>query len=97
MVVQWEAIKTLTSGTYAFLMCLFALFSVTGMDVISVYPEDLDHKTKYSKFQNGTILPRSAHEVLKLVQESKFILMWTTAGFLTLPGLAQGFQPNHLS
>ena len=97
VVVQREAVKNLTSGAYASLMCLFALSSVTGMDVISVYPEELDHKTKYSKFQNETILPRNAHKDFssKLVQESKLIFMWTTAGFLTLPGLAQGFQPNH--
>ena len=97
MVVQREAVRNLTSGTYASLMCLFALSSVTGMDVISVYPEELDHETKYSKFQNGTILPRNAHKdfSVKLVQESKLIFMWTTVGFLTLPGLAQGFQPNH--
>ena len=97
VVVQREAVKNLTSGTYASLMCLFALSSVTGMDIISVYPEDLDNKTKYSKFQNGTISPRNAHKdfSVKLVQESKLIFMWTTAGFLTLPGLPQGFQPNH--
>ena len=97
MVVQREAVKNLTSGTYASLMCLFALSSVTGMDVISVYPEEQDNKTKYSRFLNGTILPRNAHKdfSVKLVQGSKLIFMWTTAGFLTLPGLSEGFQPNH--
>ena len=50
LVVQWEAVKNLTSGTYASLVCLFALSSVIGMDVISVYPEDQHHKTKNSKF-----------------------------------------------
>ena len=89
VVVQREAVKNLTSGTYASLMCLLALSSVTGMDIISVYSEDLDNKTKYSKFQNGTISPRNVHKdfSVKLVQESKLIFMWTTAGFLTLPGL----------
>ena len=39
MVVKREAIRNTTGGTYASLMCVFGLYSVTGMSVISVYPE----------------------------------------------------------
>ena len=78
-------------------MCLFALSSVTGMNVISVNPEKLGQETKYLQFQNGTISLRKTHEQLQknLVQEVKLIIMWTTIGNITLPGLVENFQPNH--
>ncbi len=96
-VVKREAIRNATSGTYASLMCVFALSSVAGMSITSVYPENLEKKTKYSQFQNGTVLPRLHHNNFKnkLVQEVKLILMWTTDGIHTLPGMSDDFQPNH--
>jgi hypothetical protein len=96
-VVRREAVRNATIGTFASLMCVFALSSVTGMNIISVYPEELDHETKYSQFQNGTIFPRRCHKNFsgKLAQNVKLILMWTTNGIVTLPGLSEDFQPNH--
>lgn len=95
--IKREAIRNATVGTYSSLMCLFALTSVTGMSIISVYPEKLGQKTKYSEFQNGTILPRQVHNNFsgKLVQEVKLIIMWTSSGIDVLPGLSKDFQPNH--
>ena len=73
-VVKREAIRNATSTTHASFMCVFALSSVTGMVVTSVYPETFQQQTKYSQFQNGTIFPQVAHDNLssKLVQETKF-------------------------
>ena len=97
MVVKREAIRNSTSGTYASLMCVFALSSVVGMNITSVYPGKLEQVAKYSQFQNGTVLPRLVHDNFKnkLVQEVKLILMWTTDGTHTLPGMSENFQPNH--
>ena len=77
-------------------MCVFALSLVTGMDLISVYPEKLGQETKYSQFQNGTISPRARHDSFssKLVQEAKIIIMWTTDGVGVLTH-NETFQPNH--
>ena len=96
MVVKREAIRNASSGTFASFMCVFALSSVVGMPITSVYPEKMT-KTKYSQFQNGTVLPRLPHNMFKnrLVQDVKLILMWTTDGILTLPGINKDFQPNH--
>ena len=96
-VVKREAIQNATNGTFSSFMCLFALSSVTGMNVISVYPEKLGQETKYSQFQNGTISPRKSHDnfLKNLGQEVKLVFMWTTHGNLTLPGLNENFQPNH--
>ena len=94
--VRREALRNATIGTFASLMRVFALSSVTGMN-ISVYPEELDHETKYSQFQNGTAFPRRCHKNIsgKLAQNVKLILMWTTNGIVILPGLSEDFQPNH--
>lgn len=56
MVVKREAMRNATDGTFASLMCLFALCSVTGMSVISVYPENLRGKQihKVSKWYHFT-------------------------------------------
>ena len=96
-VVKREAIRNATGGTYASLMCVFGLSSVTGIGVTSVYPEKVGQETKYSQFQNGTVWPRLFHSNVKskLVQEAKLILMWTTLGIHILPGMSKGFQPNH--
>ena len=95
VVVKREAIRNAMNGIYSSLMCVFALSSVTGMDLISVYPERLGKETKYSQFQNGTISPRARHDSFssKLVQEAK-IIMWTTGGVGVLTH-NETFQPNH--
>ncbi|XP_046858087.1 uncharacterized protein LOC124451504 [Xenia sp. Carnegie-2017] len=92
-----EALNNACNGTYSSLMCTFGLSSVTGMTIISVYPEKLDQETKYSQFLNGKILPRQAHQHIssQLVQPAKLILMWTTTGAYSLPELDIEFQPNH--
>ena len=95
--IKREAIRNANVGAYASVMCLFGLSSVTGMSIISVYPEKLGQETKYSQFLNGTILPRQVHNNFldKLVQEVKLIIMWTSSGIDFLPGLSKEFQPNH--
>ena len=78
------------------LMCIFPLSSVTGMNVISVFPKKVGQKTKHSQFQNRTISPcRTRDNFTKnLVQEVELIIMWTTTSNITLPGLVENFQPN---
>ena len=63
-VVKREAIRNATSTIHASFMCVFALSSVTGMVVTSVNPETFQQQTKYSQFQNGTIFPRVAKDIL---------------------------------
>ena len=53
------------SGTHASFLCLLALLSVTGMSVCSVYPEKLGKENIYSKFLNGTVLPRLLHNNIR--------------------------------
>ena len=68
-----------------------------GMSVCSVYPEKLGKENIYSKFLNGTVLPRVSHNNIrdKLVQGCNLVLMWTTHGILSMPGMNENFQPNH--
>ena len=68
-VVKREAIRNATSTTHASFMCVFALSSVTGMVLTSVYPETFQQQTKYSQFQNGTIFPQVAHHNLTRYHE----------------------------
>ena len=60
-----------------------------GMSVCSVYPEKLGKENIYSKFLNGTVLPRVSHNNIrdKLVQGCNLVLMWTTHGILSMPGM----------
>ena len=97
LVVQREAIRNAKSGTHASFLCLLALSSVTGMSVCSVYPEKLGKENIYSKFLNGTVLPRLSHNNIrdKLVQACNLVLMWTTHGIVSMPGMNENFQPNH--
>ena len=49
--------------------------------------------------QQGMVVKR---EVIRnstnlFMQEVKLILMWTTDGIYTLPGMSDNFQPKHLS
>ena len=68
-----------------------------GMSVCSVYPEKLGKENIYSKFLNWTVLPRVSHNNIrdKLVQVCNLVLMWTTHGILSMPGMNENFQPNH--
>ena len=68
-----------------------------GMSVCSVCPEKLGKENIYSKFLNGTVLPRVCHNNIrdKLVQGCNLVLMWTTHGILSMPGMNENFQPNH--
>lgn len=97
VVVKREAIRNATSGTYASLMCMLGLSSVTGMSITSVYPEIIGKETKYSQMQNGTIHPRTSHGLFesKLVQEVKLVILWSRDGINVLPGIETTFQPNH--
>ena len=44
-----------------------------------------------------TVLPRVSHNNIrdKLVQGCNLVLMWTTHGILSMPGMNENFQPNH--
>lgn len=97
IVVKREAIKNATSGTYASLMCMLALSSVTGMNILSVYPEEIEKETKSSQLLNGTICPRTPHKLFasKLAQPAKLIILWSRDGINILPGVSNTFQPNH--
>ena len=96
-VVFREALRNAVNNTFSSVLCMFALSSVTGMDITSVYPETAGKKTKNSQFLNGTISPRARHASFtsKLVQDVQLILLWSTAGIATLPGIDTNFQPNH--
>jgi hypothetical protein len=81
-VVKREAIRNATSGAFSPLMCLFALSSVTGMPIRSVYPEKLGTVTKYSQYQNGVIHPRAEHKRFSgKVVDGKEIKRWTSFFF----------------
>lgn len=97
IVVEREALRNAVDGTFSSQICMFALSSVIGMNIVTVYPEKVGEETKYSKFLNGTIHPRAAHGIFasKVVQDIQLILMWTCDGIATLPGLDVSFQPNH--
>ena len=97
LVVQREAIRNAKSGTQASFLCLLALSSVTGMSVCSVYQGKVGKESIYSKFLNGTVLPRLSHNHVKdkLVQGCNLVLMWTTHGIVSIPGMSENFQPNH--
>ena len=96
-VVLREALRNAVNNTFSSLLCMFALSSVTGMDITTVYPETTGKETKYSQFLNGTISPRARHTSFtsKLVQDVQLILLWSTDGIATLPGIDKNFQPNH--
>ena len=63
------------------LLCVYLpCCQLPGMSVCSVYPEKLGKENIYSKFLNGTVLPRVSHNNIrdKLVQGCNLVLMWTT-------------------
>lgn len=96
-VVMREALQNAVNGTFSSLLCMFALASVTGMNIASVYLETSGEQTKYSKFLNGVIPPRAAHMSFKshLSQDVELIILWSTDGIAILPGLDPSFKPNH--
>ena len=79
------------------LLFVYLPCQLPGMTVCSVYPEKLGKENIYSKFLNGTVLPRVSHNNIrdKLVQGCNLVLMWTTHGILSMPGMNENFQPNH--
>ena len=56
--IKRKAIRNANGGTYSSVVCLFGLSSLTGVSIVSVYPEKLGQETKYSLFLNSTILPQ---------------------------------------
>ena len=64
-----------------------------------MYPEKLGKENIYSKFLNGTVLPRLCHNNIrdKLVQGCNLVLMWTTHGILSMPGMNVTFNQIILS
>ena len=97
-VVQREAIRISVPCNYASLMCIFALSSVSGREIYSVYPEIQGQGTKYSNFSNGMIKPRVSHSKLStnFNKETKLCIMWTISGSNNfIPGISREFQPNH--
>ena len=77
-------------------MYIFPLSSVTGINVISVFPKNFEQKTKHFRFLNRSISSCKTHDnfTKNLVQEVYLIIMWTTRGKITLLGLFENFQPN---
>jgi hypothetical protein len=70
---------------------MFALSSMTGMNITTVYPEIIGKETKYSTFLNTYEIfeyniPLEQHILQFLVNLFK-ILLWSTAGIVVLPGL----------
>ena len=97
LVVQRETIRNAKSGTHASFVCLLALLSVTLYECLFSVPRKVGEGYIYSKFLNGTVLPRVSHNNIrdKLVQGCNLVLMWTTHGILSMPGMNENFQPNH--
>ena len=92
--IEDQAIFNAVPGNYAPLMCMLGLSSVIGKEIISVYPENEGHETKYSWNGNGLIRPRAAHNKLDIKQ--KIIIMWSKSGSSSfLSGVAKDFKPNH--
>ena len=97
LVVQRETIRNAKSGTHVSFVCLLALLSVTLYECLFSVPRKVGEGYIYSKFLNGTVLSRVSHNNIrdKLVQGCNLVLMWTTHGILSMPGMNENFQPNH--
>jgi hypothetical protein len=65
-VVKREAIRNTTARTYASLMCVFGLSSVTGMSVTSVYPEKVFGLSSVTGMSVTSVYPE------KVGQETKY-------------------------
>ena len=97
-VVQREAIRNAVPCTYTSLMCIFALSSVIGREIYSIYPEEQGKETKYSQLNNGVMKPRITHSKLStnFNKETKLCIMWTRSGCNNfIPGISGDFEPNH--
>ena len=49
-VVLREALRNTVKNTFSSILCVFALSSVTGMDITTVYPETTGRKVSISSF-----------------------------------------------
>ncbi|XP_046862999.1 uncharacterized protein LOC124456670 isoform X2 [Xenia sp. Carnegie-2017] len=97
-VVTREAIRNASNCCYSSLLCMFALSSVTGMKVRSVYPDTLGETSKYAKFLNGQILPRVEHSLFEHAdakQTPELVFLWSAYGASSLPALETSFKVNH--
>lgn len=92
--IENQAIFNAVPGNYAPLMCMLGLSSVIGKEILSVYPENEGHETRYSWNGNGLIKPRVPHTKLDIKQ--KIVIMWSKSGSLSfLSGVDKDFKPNH--
>lgn len=97
-VVVLEAARNVLDGRFSSLLSMFALLSVTGMDITSVYLETIGKETKYSKFLNDLTNSRTKRSLFKskLVNHSpKLIFLWSRSGISSLQGLDTTFLPNY--
>ncbi len=78
-----EAIRNSVPFNYASLMCIFALSSVMGREIYSLYPEEIEKESKHSKLNNGVIKPRVVNSKLSTSFNMNFI-----------PAIPGDFQPN---
>ena len=73
-----QGMHNLVPGTYSPLICMLALSSVIGREIISVYPEKIGEETKYSWCGNGKIKPRVNHRLLEtLYNQHEIVIMWS--------------------
>ena len=97
-VIEREAVKNSIPGIFSSLMCLFGLSSVIGMDIVTIYPEEVGRANKYSNMNNGVIKPRVSHSKLHtdFCNEAKICIMWSKDGSDTfIHGDDEDFNPNH--
>lgn len=62
---------------------MFALSCVTGRNITLVYPEIIGKETKYSKFLNVLITPRTEETLLKSKESNHLpplIFLWSSSG-----------------
>ena len=92
-----QGMHNLVPVTFSPLICMLALSSVIGKEIIVVYPEKIGEETKYSWYRNGAIMPRVNHGLLEITyNQHKIVIMWSKSGSLSfLPIVGIGFQPDH--
>lgn len=97
-VVKREACRNSVPGTFSSLICMLALSSVIGRNIVSLYPEEIKKETRYSLCNNGLIKPKTYHEMFKnkFNENHSIILLWTKDGSSSfIPGTSREFKPNH--
>ena len=94
-VVEREAFLNLRSGTFSSLLCILALSSVLGRDILTVYPEEEQNTSMYSLTNNGLIHPRKYHDLCHQIKFPSYgiVIMWTTTGNFTLESRCDHFVP----